>query len=194
MAKSADRMLSLPAAGEQHPGSSAAKTAFFTSRRGLQVEIRAICGDDEQRMITFHRGLSERSVYMRYFECLSIAARTAHARLARICFADPAQETVLVALYADSNGEQQIVAVGRLSRLRDPGCAEVALVVQDKFQGHGLGTELLRRLIDSAREQKIGRIQAEMLRDNMAIQKVLRKCGFRLRLTDPQSFRAVLNL
>ena len=145
-------------------------------------------------MVKFHEGLSERSVYMRYFESLSLALRTAHPRLARICFADPACETVLVALTEESSGDQKILAVGRLNKLSDPTKAEVALVVADEFQELGLGSEMLRRLVQTAPGQGIVQIEAEMLRDNMAMQRVLKKFGFRLRLIDPRSIGAVLSL
>jgi acetyltransferase len=171
------------------------RAVFWTMKNGQQVEIRAICPDDEERMIKFHKGLSERSVYMRYFASLSLAVRTSHARLARICFADAVRETVLVALALDqTSGEQQILAVGRLNKLSDPTKAEVALLVADEFQGSGLGSELLRQLVQAAKDQHITRIEAEMLRDNIAIQRVLKKFGFRLRLIDPRSVRATLKL
>lgn len=164
-------------------------------KNGVQVEIRPISTDDEQRMIKFHKGLSERTVYMRYFESLSLAVRTTHTRLARICFADPQRETVLVALCGQSQSDDKnIVAVGRLSKSADPKNAEVALLVLDEFQSGGLGTELLRQLIQAARGQHVSRIEAEMLRDNLVMQRVLKKFGFRLRLTDPSSVRAVLTL
>jgi acetyltransferase len=171
--------------------------AVWTMKNGSrsQVEIRPICLDDEERMIKFHRGLSERSVYMRYFESKSLAARTAHRRLAQICIADPEQQTVLVAVLTDPNAvEETIIAVGRLSKLQDPKVAEVALLVSDEFQGCGLGSELLRRLIVSARGQGITEIVGEMLRDNTAMQRLLKKFGFSQKLTDPRSVRAVLNL
>ena len=168
--------------------------AFWTMKNGARVEIRPICPDDEAGMITFHEGLSERSVYMRYFESLSLAMRTAHPRLARICFADPACETVLVALSGESSGERKILAVGRLNKLSDPTKAEVALLVADEFQELGLGSEILRRLVEAAQDQGIVQIEAEMLRDNTAMQRVLKKLGFRLRLIDPRSVSAVLSL
>lgn len=160
---------------------------------GAAFEIRPICQDDEERMVQFHQGLSERSVYMRYFESMSLKTRTAHARLVRVCYADPERETVLVAVFNDS-GEQRIVAVGRLSKFDDPTKAEIALIVLDGFQDRGLGSELLRRLIEAAREQKIMQIEGEMLRDNIAMQKLMRKFGFRQRLIDPGCVRAVLEL
>jgi acetyltransferase len=164
-------------------------------RNGAVVEIRPICTDDEARMIKFHQGLSERSVYMRYFESLSLAARTAHSRLAKICFADPARETVLVALAPERpSQEQKILAVGRLSKLSDPTRAEIALLVADEYQGLGLGSELVQQLLQAARNQGITRIEAEILRDNTAMQRVLKKSGFGLRLIDPRCVKAVRTL
>ena len=147
-------------------------------------------------MVKFHEVLSDRTVYLRYFCSMSLAARTAHERLVRICFADPERETVLVAIHIDkSTGEQNIVAVGRLNKLLPKSEAEVAILVSDEYQGRGLGGELLRRLVQAARDQKLDRIFAEMLRDNTTMQVLLKKAGFRLRLfADPRSVSAVLEL
>jgi RimJ/RimL family protein N-acetyltransferase len=61
--------------------------------------------------------------------------------------------------------------------------------------GNGLGTELLHRAIKIAKDEKLSRIMAEMLRDNLAIQTIFRRLGFRLRLLgDPSSVQAVLEL
>ena len=162
---------------------------------GTEVEIRPIRPDDEQLMVRFHGVLSDRTVYLRYFCSLSLAARTAHERLVRICFANPERETVLVATHADPQTGDEILAVGRLNKLLPKNEAELAVLVTDEYQGRGLGTELLRRLVRVAREQKLDRIVAEMLRDNTVMQGVLKKLGFRLRLfDDPRSVRAVLEL
>ena len=46
-----------------------------------------------------------------------------------------------------------------------------------------------------ARDEKPSRIMAKMLRDNLAIQIVFKRLGFRLRLlVDPTSVQAVLDL
>ncbi len=163
---------------------------------GTQVTIRPICPDDEPLMITFHETLSDRTVYLRYFCSLSLATRTAHERLARICFGDYEHEMVLVVDYRDPHtGEQQILGVGRLNKLQPGKEAEVAVLVSDEYQRRGLATELLRRLIQVARDEKINRILAEMLRDNLAMQTVLKRLGFRMRLLrDPKSIQAVLEL
>jgi acetyltransferase len=168
----------------------------WTMRDGTQVMIRSIRVEDKPLMIEFHEGLSGRSVYMRYFESLSFKARTAHERLSRICFADPKQETVLLAVHTDpSTRAQRILAVGRLSKLFDGRTAEIAALVTDDYQGRGLGTELLKRLVQSARDKGIHRITAEMLRDNTLMQSLAKRLGFRLyQLKDPRSVRASMDL
>jgi len=168
-------------------------------RDGTQVTIRPIRPQDEPMMVKFHETLSDRTVYLRYFTSLSLSRRTAHERLIRICTVDYEREMVLVADHRDpQTGEQQIVAVARLNQLqsdRQQKEAEVAALVSDKYQHQGLGTELLQRLVQIARDKKINRLVAEMLWDNLAIQAIFKALGFQLRLPeDGNSVRATLDL
>ena len=64
---------------------------------GARVVIRPIRPDDEAKMVHFHEGLSDRSVYQRYFHMMTLARRTAHARLTRVCLVDFDLEFALVA-------------------------------------------------------------------------------------------------
>lgn len=168
----------------------------WTMKGGIEVTIRPIRAEDEPLMVKFHETLSDRTVYLRYFSSLSLAARTAHERLVRICFSDYEREMVLVAEYRDpQTGEPHILGVGRLNKLQADKAAELAVLISDQYQHRGLGSELLRRLIQIARDEKLSRIVAEMLRDNLAIQTTLRRLGFRFRLLgDPTSVQAVLDL
>ena len=158
---------------------------------GIEVTIRPIRAEDEPLMVKFHETLSDRTVYLRYFSSLSLARRTAHDRLVRVCFSDYEREMVLVAQYRDpQTGELHILGVGRLNKLQTDKAAELAVLVADQYQHRGLGTEL-----QIARDEKLSRIVAEMLRDNLAIQTILRRLGFRFRLRgDPTSVQAVLDL
>jgi acetyltransferase len=161
-----------------------------------QVTIRPIRPEDEPLMVEFHGTLSDRTVYLRYFCSMSLAQRTTHERLIRICFGDYEREMVLVAEHRDPKiGELHIMGVGRLNKLQADKEAEMAVLVSDRYQHRGLGTELVRRLISVARDEKLSRITAEMLRDNLAIQTIFKRVGFRLRLLgDPTSVQAVLDL
>jgi acetyltransferase len=92
-------------------------------------------------------------------------------------------------------GELRILGVGRLNKLQGDKDAEVAVLVSDQCQHRGLGTELLCRLIKIAKDKELNRIMAEVLRDNLAIQTIFKRLGFRLRLlVDPSAVQAVLEL
>ena len=101
-------------------------------RNGSEVTIRPIRPEDEPLMVEFHKTLSERTVYMRYFSSLSLRRRVDHERLLRICFGGYDREIVLVAEGKTSAGERKILGVGRLNKLgTDNNQAEVAVLVSD---------------------------------------------------------------
>jgi acetyltransferase len=168
----------------------------WTMKNGTPVTIRPIRPEDEPLMVKFHETLSDRSVYLRYFSSLSLSRRVAHERLLRICFGDYDREMVLVAEHIDaSTGERHILGVGRMNRLHVRNEAEVAALVSDQYQYQGLGHELLRRIIEVAREEKISQVSAEMLPDNLGMQAVFRKLGFTIRADeDLTSLRAFMDL
>jgi acetyltransferase len=152
-------------------------------RDGTPVTIRPIRPEDEPLMVKFHEGLSEESVYMRYFHMMNLTQRTAHERLTRICFIDYDREMALVAEATDPDtGEREIMGVSRLSRRgASPEEAEFSVLVGDRFQRRGVGTLLVGRILDVGRAEDLGRITAEILFDNHPMQNISRKLGFRLR-------------
>jgi acetyltransferase len=153
----------------------------WTASDGTPVAIRPIRPEDEPMMVAFHQRLSERSVYFRYFHLLNLDQRTAHERLTRICFIDYDREMALVAERGGgTSGGSEILGVGRLTRTHGTNDAEMAILVSDDFHHRGLGTELLRRLIDIARREEIERITADILTENRAMQRICERLGFRL--------------
>jgi acetyltransferase len=152
-------------------------------RDGTMVNIRPIRPEDEPLMVQFHEGLSEHSVYMRYFHALKLDQRIAHDRLTRICYIDYDREMVLVAVRREP--VREIAGVARLSKVYGTDEAEFAILISDDYQGHGLGTELLERLIQVAREEgDIGRVVAHMLPENLGMKRVAEKLGFSFHLED----------
>lgn len=155
---------------------------------GTEVTIRPIRPEDEPLIIQFHKTLSEQSVYLRYFHLIKLSQRIAHDRLTRICFIDYDREMALVVDNENPDtGTHDILAVGRLSKLHDTREAEFAMLVSDRAQGQGLGTELLRRLLQVGREEKLDRITAEILSDNTGMQRVCEKLGFQISRTADHS-------
>jgi acetyltransferase len=152
-------------------------------RDGTPVTIRPIRPEDEPLMVKFHEGLSEESVYMRYFHMMNLTQRTAHERLTRICFIDYDREMALVAEHTDPDtGEREIMGVSRLSRHgASPEEAEFSVLVSDRFQRLGVGTLLVGRILEVGRAEDLKRITAEILLDNYPMQNISEKLGFHLR-------------
>ncbi|HSJ42475.1 MAG TPA: bifunctional acetate--CoA ligase family protein/GNAT family N-acetyltransferase, partial [Xanthobacteraceae bacterium] len=127
----------------------------WTMKNGEPVTIRPIRPEDEPLLVRLHQVLSERTVYLRYFQPLKLSQRTAHERLTRICFIDYDREMVLVVERKGQDCSGEAIAIGRLSKLRGGNEeAELAVLVDDRYQGQGLGTELYRRLVAVARDEK----------------------------------------
>jgi acetyltransferase len=148
---------------------------------GTKVTLRPIRPEDEPAMVSFHWGLSERSVYLRYFSALKLQTRVAHNRLVRICFNDYDREIALVAEVKTATGTSEILGVGRLSKQHGSNAAEFAVVVSDKWQNKGLGTELTKRLVQIARNEKLDRLIAFTLQENREMQHMCKKLGFSVR-------------
>ena len=153
----------------------------FVDEQGETYVIRPIRPEDEPKMIKFHESLSERSVYLRYFRAFQLSQRVEHERLTRISFIDYDRTMALVAeRHNPETNEDEIVAVGRLTKARGSNEAEYALLVSDDFQGRGLGTELLSRLLQIARNEGVERVTAYMLTENRGMINISKKLGFRL--------------
>jgi acetyltransferase len=150
-------------------------------KNGEAILFRPIRPEDEPLLVRLHQALSERTVYLRYFQPLKLSQRTAHERLTRICFVDYDREMVLAAEHKKEDGQPEIIAIGRLSKLRGGGNdAELAVLVDDRFQGQGLGTELYKRLIGVARDEKLSRVVCTILAENREMRAICQKLGFHL--------------
>jgi acetyltransferase len=153
----------------------------WTMNNGETVVIRPIRPEDEPLLVRLHNALSERSVYLRYFQPLKLSQRTAHERLTRICFIDYDRETALVVERKSESGTPEIIAVGRLGKLRGSNDAELAALVDDRYQHLGIGTELYRRLMDIARVEKLECVVSMILAENRDMLAICQKLGFQLK-------------
>ena len=171
--------------------------APWKMKDGTQVTIRPIRPEDEPLMVKFHETLSERSVYLRYFQPLKLGpARRARAAdphlLHRLRPRDGAGGRDREPAPAAS---AKILGVGRLSKLHGTNEAEFAVLVSDEWQGQGLGTELVRRLIEVGREEKLGKIIGDVLQRQRRDAAGVREARFTMTgEPDEQAMKAVLTL
>lgn len=164
-------------------------------RDGTAAVIRPIRPEDEPLVARFHQNLSDRSVYFRYFHQLRYEQRVSHERLTRVCFIDYDRQMALVAAQRNpETGEHEILGIARLVKTRNDREAEFAVLVADRYQGRGAGSELLRRAIEFARDEGIERIVGYVLAENTVMQKLCQRAGFTLRYEDATTLRAELDV
>jgi len=142
-----------------------------------RVKLRPISIEDENGMVEFHQSLSEENIYERYFEHISLDARTLHERLARVC-ANTADSFAIVAESIKNGGE--ILAVGRLTTTAVVNKASFALLVADRAKDTTLARELLMRLIVVARAYRFQTLGGEFLVADHDALNLCRDLGFRL--------------
>ena len=121
---------------------------------GTGVELRLLQPDDDPALADFQGRLPEES----------------HA------LASGGDAPDRMALVATTG--QAIVGVARYDRLPGGDQAELALVVEDRFQGRGLGTALLQRLAAFAHDRGVARLVAVTSPEHQRVRQVVRRAGF----------------
>jgi acetyltransferase len=152
---------------------------------GSPIVIRPIRPEDEPMMVKFHRALSDSTVHFRYFGLLKLEQRIAHDRLVRMCFNDYDREIAIIGVRnAPETKEDEIIAVGRLIKIHEVYDAEYAIILSDRWQGHGLGTHFMKLLLEIGRQEGVEHIFGQILRENQAMQRVCKQLGFAVRYND----------
>jgi acetyltransferase len=150
------------------------------------VTIRPIRPEDEPLMVEFHKTLSNRSVQLRYFGLLSLEERVVHERLRRVCFIDYDREIALVVDLKNRDGTHRVLGVGRLLKEHGTEEAEFALLISDPWQGKGLGSELLKLLVQIGRKERLHRIVGHISPENVTMKQVSEEVGFSLRFDEAE--------
>jgi acetyltransferase len=146
----------------------------------MHFTVRPIQPDDETLLVDFHKQLSEKSVYLRFFVPLKLDDLLAHEGLFAERYIDYHREIALVAEYAGNNAQRHLAGIARMVRKHSDNSAEVAFLVADKFQNRGLGTYFLDRTIYIARKEGIATLEASLLVENLNMRHLLIRAGFRL--------------
>lgn len=167
----------------------------WVSKGGDTLEIRPIRPEDEPLLVKFHHNVSERSVYLRYFSMMKLGQRISHDRLSRLSFIDYDREMALVATRIGADGEPEILGIGRLTKAFGRGDAEYGLLINDLYQKQGLGTELLKGLIEVGKAEGLKQIWAYVLQENLGMLKINKALGFTQKFdTEEKLMRVHLDL
>lgn len=133
------------------------------------LRLRAPARGDAGALLAFFRGLSQRSLYLRFHGLPHVDRALVEPYLD----SDWAERGALIGTIDD-----RVVALANYVRLPGSSEAEVAFVVEDELQGHGIGTQLLEQLADRAARHGIDRFVAEVMADNVQMLSVFTGAGF----------------
>jgi RimJ/RimL family protein N-acetyltransferase len=134
------------------------------------IHFRPIRKDDWHRLQRFHRRLSPQTVEYRFHGAKrELSVPLAH----RFTDIDGHHDAAIV---ATTGSRGRIVGVARYNCI-DSTSAEVAFVVEDSFQHHGIGTRLLLRLREHALENGITEFVAEIMPGNIPMFRLFKKLG-----------------
>ncbi len=150
-----------------------------TLKDGTRVRIRPVLPEDESRLVTLYGRLSPHAAYQRFFTVMKrLPPDWAHS----FANVDYRRRMALVA-ERDLDWRPELIGVARFEPSDEADTAEVAMVVQDHWQGKGLGTILLGDILRAAEANGFHRFRAYVLAENHRMLDVLS------RLTDIQQRR-----
>jgi len=144
---------------------------------GTQINFRPMHPTDEKNMRDLLYSLSQRTFYYRF---MSNIMRIPQKQIQNFVYIDYRSEMAIVGTLPEAHGEE-IIAIGRYYLNPRTNRAEVAFIVRDRWQNHGIGTFLLKYLITIAKRHGIAGFTAEVLQDNKPMLAVLHKSGCKLR-------------
>ena len=165
-------------------------SALERLRTGRRVEIRALRPADRDALVAAVGRVGAQSLHRRFF---GPRRDFTEQEITFFVNVDFVEHVALVAV-VDEEG-RPVIAGGARYIVVQPAQAEVAFAVVDRYQGHGIGTMLMRHLAGIAQRAGIRELIAEVLPDNAAMLKVLGNSGFRTSIRrEPEVVHVALQL
>lgn len=161
-----------PAETPAIPRDAAALTQTFVARDGALLHKRAIHADDAARLQAFHSRLSSKAIVFRFFGALPELGNELAGRLSHVDY----EHRMAVVVTLGEGVDEQIIAVARYQR-EDAESAEIALAVEDCWQGQGIGHHLLWTLAAYGRRRGFIALIARVMPENERMLTLLHHSG-----------------
>ncbi|MFH1404404.1 MAG: acetate--CoA ligase alpha subunit [Candidatus Altiarchaeota archaeon] len=148
---------------------------IYEVKGGENVMLRPIRPEDEPKLKELFQSFSETTMHYRFFH---VIRDITHEMLVRYCHNDYDREIAIVAEH-----EGRLVGISRL--MFDPGeySAEFAVVVTDSWQKKGLGSKLVKKVIEVGRAKNLDKIYATVIKDNLPMKHLAQSLGFTIEST-----------
>jgi acetyltransferase len=161
-----------------------------TIRGGEHVLIRPVQPEDMALYPDFLRDVSPDDLRLRFFAIARVAELSA-AEIKKLGHLDYSQEMAFVALDEDTS---QMLGLVRLRDDLDEQTAEFAILVRSRVKAHGLGWQLMQRMIQYAKEKGLRRVYGDVLVENATMLQMCAELGFHAQDIGSGIRRVVLDL
>jgi GNAT superfamily N-acetyltransferase len=140
-------------------------------KNGKIVEFRPLLPSDEFAYRNFFYSLQEKTIYLRFFYKMRTFS---HEIVQKQWSSVDYRKNMSIIGLVQKGGHKEIMAIGSYAE-DDNERAEVAFVVREDFQGHGVASYLLEILEKIAKENSYSSFSASVLRENTAMIRVFKK-------------------
>lgn len=154
----------------------------FTDTKNRDILFRPVKPNDEKKVQELVYSLPEEDLYKRFFQNIKVYPREMARPVVNMDYED---RMTIVGIVGEDSPEktEQIIAIGQYVKDDSSSIATVALTIHKGFQKSGLGSFLLWYLVQVAREHGITGFCAEVLKNNDAIMKISKRCGYPFQAT-----------
>ncbi len=142
-------------------------------KNGQGLFFKPASPNDIPAVASFMKRISKESLRMRFMASVSEIPEKV---ISELCSGDFTQNGCLLAIIGDD--EPKVVGLGNYISMGNGRSAEVAFLIEDSFQGKGIGTLLLERLSGLAAANGFVELEAEVLPDNQPMINVMKSSGF----------------
>ena len=150
----------------------------LTGDESHDVAIRPVHRTDSESIADLYRRLSNESRELRFMAPQGRMSEAETWRQAqRVAEGDAATQAALVVVACEPEGEAVIAVAEWVREAQEPTAAEIGLVVRDDYQRQGIGSALLRQLVQVARDEGIMTLKGYLLPHNDGIRRLLRRLG-----------------
>ncbi|HJV27464.1 MAG TPA: bifunctional acetate--CoA ligase family protein/GNAT family N-acetyltransferase [Aromatoleum sp.] len=146
-----------------------------TLRNGRSVVLRPIRPEDEPTHYVFMSRLTPEDILFRFFHYIGTLP---HSEMARLTQIDYDREMAFIASAQDDDGQPETLGVIRAIADPDKHSAEFSIIIRSDMKGLGLGSKLMIKMIDYARQRGIHEMTGDVMAENAPMLKLLKVFGF----------------
>ena len=157
-----------------------------------KLKLRPIRLDDESKMVEFHRGISPKSIFFRFFGYLGFDRRTSHERLLRVCTNTPDVYSIVIEQPAHPRTPVKILAIGRLFKTPEPYVAMFDTFIGDEDNISRLSNILVNRLIRLGKAFRFQILTAKVMGIDKEAIDLFRRLDFTVQNISKEGFVQVL--